>query len=1137
MNKDTNSTESQLQRNLTTFYKHSRIIIRHLFTTIQGEHKNRLARYITKAFAADCCVVFGVDPSTAGDLHLIASDSTCEEIVAARPMMKRQIIESAQQEYRISQGSTTSGNPAFAFSLDSGPQALLDHNLFNTKPNLHVLHLPLIDRKSEQIGIVQIARRQIFTEVDLILGQLLASQLVISFKTIEATKEIIALPVDISNDSILDQLCSHCRAVLRCKDVWVFEKAGKTTTILATSSGGREQCCDEVLNLADRVFASGFSSEVTGIQHNSIAQLVVSDEGLASVIVAEPMTKSNAGNGENYGFDAFDLELLSVVSKQFLETQRSLRYRKEMDEIFHQLLESPKNSTLYSFLSKVVRLYFDDKAKCILYWADHHKKRLVARQYYHGDDLDTDLYKGFTFSFSESAFATHVFDRHKCPDGIQSCGNAVDAPCISQKGREHFRIGDNVRIIGIRLEFANRPVGVLVAWGDGVPENAANQALKQLSIVAGASIAFYAREGSRTAVLEECSRLLNSLQSGVGNKLIHQHIVEAAVKAGFDRARLFTLAKDGNAFELVASKPELEQSVLIRFEDNRYAYETYYEAKKNPHPIVYSPDDLGPDPHANALDKDVDLQWAVAPLIKAGRVVGQLVVDNALTKQPIDSELDLKALGLLATMGAVAIEDGDRKGELGDFETEEQQVGFWIIRSLFLSDLMPDVVLYYRFDADRGDARLYGSLVASTTHNSSTGQNSEDISESRNTTTRSGSQRMEIVDRLESTDPASATALREILDKYSLQRWLQRNGGRNLAVGLTGDLSLALECGEAGESRIHTKNDLSFFGKLANDIGMAAVVAVEVAGRNPDAGGILVIGRIDDRASDDPVIADTIFTRNHQLHLSTFADRAARFLSELGLSRLPVSDRAERVQQEFRLTPFEFLHQHVSRTAYAKISEPGSTLRRKFDGALQNKRNKAFVLSVDIRRSTDLMLQSITPTAFAEFITGLVDDIRSAIFEFHGVYDKFTGDGVLAFFPEFFSEKDSGLRALMTAEKCHRIFKKRHDESLQSFHNPQWNAGLGIGISYGDVELVQEWERLTVVGRPVVYACRYGSCPADKTYLSQQAYSQVSTKYGAHIVVESVPLEIKNANPARAYDIRLRDGLRRPLHEPSWLRG
>jgi len=60
----------------------------------------------------------------------------------------------------------------------------------------------------------------------------------------------------------------------------------------------------------------------------------------------------------------------------------------------------------------------------------------------------------------------------------------------------------------------------------------------------------------------------------------------------------------------------------------------------------------------------------------------------------------------------------------------------------------------------------------------------------------------------------------------------------------------------------------------------------------------------------------------------------------------------------------------------------------------------AFIMSIDIRRSAELMLNARSAELFAEFMAGLCEELKGLICERFGIVDKFTGDGLLASFPE-----------------------------------------------------------------------------------------------------------------------------------------
>ncbi len=190
-------------------------------------------------------------------------------------------------------------------------------------------------------------------------------------------------------------------------------------------------------------------------------------------------------------------------------------------------------------------------------------------------------------------------------------------------------------------------------------------------------------------------------------------------------------------------------------------------------------------------------------------------------------------------------------------------------------------------------------------------------------------------------------------------------------------------------------------------------------------------------------------------------------------------------------------------------------------------------MSVDIRASTDLMLRATEPRRFARFITSLCSRLKQAVFDHHGVFDKFTGDGILAFFPDFHSGKDAGFVAVQAADACHQAFKDEYRAHRSSFTCVRADAGLGIGIDYGRVALVSELGSVTVVGTPVVYACRLGGARAGETLLNEQAYSEVVAKYSAYCNVEETTLPVKNESPLVAHRVSLSGKPHQP-ERPSW---
>ncbi len=195
---------------------------------------------------------------------------------------------------------------------------------------------------------------------------------------------------------------------------------------------------------------------------------------------------------------------------------------------------------------------------------------------------------------------------------------------------------------------------------------------------------------------------------------------------------------------------------------------------------------------------------------------------------------------------------------------------------------------------------------------------------------------------------------------------------------------------------------------------------------------------------------------------------------------------------------------------------------------------EAFVFAVDIRRSTELMLKARSPGQFADFVTTICADLMSIVKKYYGVFDKFTGDGILAFFPLFYSGEDAGNLAASAAAACHEAFETRYREHRSSFASILTDVGLCIGIDYGTSHLVQVAGGLTVVGVPVVYASRLTSGPASTTLMNQPAYEQLSARSGNRWFFSETQIEVKHEGPILAYVIR-RTAEKAEVTPPKWL--
>lgn len=195
---------------------------------------------------------------------------------------------------------------------------------------------------------------------------------------------------------------------------------------------------------------------------------------------------------------------------------------------------------------------------------------------------------------------------------------------------------------------------------------------------------------------------------------------------------------------------------------------------------------------------------------------------------------------------------------------------------------------------------------------------------------------------------------------------------------------------------------------------------------------------------------------------------------------------------------------------------------------------EAVVVSIDIRDSTQLMLNAKKPELFAEFIRDVTAKIFEIIKENYGISDKFTGDGLLCFFPKEYSGDDVIYYALKASAAAHKLFEREYKKHYDKFSVVKADVGLGIGIDSGEVYFTPICQEPTIVGIPVVYACRLSAAPAYHTYLNQPAYELVQQKYRNLYTFENKTISFKDQGPMIAYDVNLNFDAINP-QKPNWI--
>jgi len=159
------------------------------------------------------------------------------------------------------------------------------------------------------------------------------------------------------------------------------------------------------------------------------------------------------------------------------------------------------------------------------------------------------------------------------------------------------------------------------------------------------------------------------------------------------------------------------------------------------------------------------------------------------------------------------------------------------------------------------------------------------------------------------------------------------------------------------------------------------------------------------------------------------------------------------------------------------------------DAIIDGKPIQMFVMAADIRESTMLMKEAVRFELFARTMDKFVSAVRGGIGTPGGWFDKFTGDGFLAYWiVQSTPEQDEYQRRFVEAagnlaHTAHELVELFHRRVIEDFRRNSRNLSQGVGLSMGldagPGYLVQIAGELTVVGPPVVGAVRMVTAAAN----------------------------------------------------------
>jgi len=132
------------------------------------------------------------------------------------------------------------------------------------------------------------------------------------------------------------------------------------------------------------------------------------------------------------------------------------------------------------------------------------------------------------------------------------------------------------------------------------------------------------------------------------------------------------------------------------------------------------------------------------------------------------------------------------------------------------------------------------------------------------------------------------------------------------------------------------------------------------------------------------------------------------------------------------------------------------------------------VLAVDIRKSTFLMKEAINFSHFARILNDLLGTCRKSVENRNGWFDKFTGDGFLAYWSYDGVSLNGVIKNVLRTTQ--EILMAFNNVTIPDFRSHSRNLpdgiGLSIGLDAGTTHLVEIAEDITIVGPAVVGAVR-----------------------------------------------------------------
>jgi class 3 adenylate cyclase len=141
--------------------------------------------------------------------------------------------------------------------------------------------------------------------------------------------------------------------------------------------------------------------------------------------------------------------------------------------------------------------------------------------------------------------------------------------------------------------------------------------------------------------------------------------------------------------------------------------------------------------------------------------------------------------------------------------------------------------------------------------------------------------------------------------------------------------------------------------------------------------------------------------------------------------------------------------------------------------------SETIIVFADIRKSQDVMIYSPSQNEFADRMIKFLNRSREMIFQYGGVFDKFTGDGFICYFNKYLSQLinrdyiDSFVSFVKELQDYSSSYFLEWKKILKKL--PTEDIGLAIGSDIGKIIFLDIYNHFVAVGESIVWTQRMSS--------------------------------------------------------------